>query len=349
MQSGVQCLAVLVFWGGGAAAGDVLVDVEVDLRTPSSFKPFAHYWKRSFGSGHAALSLRPDWQSHLKQAVDDLGVGGVRFHGIFDDDMGPVVPNTAAMQSQNYNFTLIDKTWDYQVSLGVVPLVELSFMPCVLANCSWHGVNPTAPACKSMEFHYQGVKQQPTSFEDWYNLVKGLVQHAVDRYGKEEVKKWDFEVWNEGRWMGMPFPQPYLTLFNASSRAVKSVDPSFRIGGPASANLAHVQDFVQAATSLGIPFDFVSTHHYPTDSCRPTAVGNKSVMDPDCFMKGVKASRDTVPNTTFYLTETNVGCCLGYSQHDTSAAAAFAFKTVGDLDGITDLMSWWTFSDGEIP
>jgi hypothetical protein len=64
-------------------------------------------------------------------------------------------------------------------------------------------------------------------------------------------------------------------------------------------------------------------------------------------MKGVKASRDTVPHTTFYLTETNVGCCLGYSQHDTSAAAAFAFKTVGGLDGITDLLSWWTFSDGE--
>ena len=42
--------------------------------------------------------------------------------------------------------------------------------------------------------------------------------------------------------------------------------------------------------------------------------------------------------TTYYLTETNVGCCLGYYQHDTSAAAAFAFKTVGDLHGITDVM-----------
>jgi beta-xylosidase len=53
-----------------------------------------------------------------------------------------------------------------------------------------------------MKFHYQGVKQQPTSFEDRYNLVKGTVQHAVDRYGKEEVKKWDFEVYNEG-WLAL--------------------------------------------------------------------------------------------------------------------------------------------------
>ena len=59
-------------------------------------------------------------------------------------------------------------------------------MPCVLANCSWHGVNPTAPPCRATEFHYQGVKQQPTDWNDWYNLVHALVTHAVARYGKGE-------------------------------------------------------------------------------------------------------------------------------------------------------------------
>lgn len=59
----------------------------------------------------------------------------MRYHGIFDDDMGPVVPNAGTLKSLEYNWTLIDKTWDYQVGLGVVPLVELSFMPCVLGEC----------------------------------------------------------------------------------------------------------------------------------------------------------------------------------------------------------------------
>ena len=115
--------------------------------------------------------------------------------------------------------------------------------------------------------------------------------------------------------------------------------------GPASADMAHVSDFVGNASLMGLPFDFVSTHHYPTDSCQPTVIQNSSIWDPDCYMKGVKANRASVANTTYYLTETNVGCCLGYSQHDTSAAAAFAFKTVGDLHGVADVMSWWTFSD----
>ena len=231
-----------------AAATPYRADVSVDLRAPDSFTPFKHYWKRSFGSGHAALTLRADWRTHLADAVADLGLAGVRYHGIFDDDMGPVVPSREALRAKEYNFSLIDATWDYQVGLGVVPLVELSFMPAVLANCSWHGVNSGAPPCTRTEFHYQGVKEPPTNWEDWHDLVHALVEHAVARYGRAEVARWDFEVWNEGRWMGMPFPQPYMTLFNASSRAIKAVDRGFRVGGPASADMGHVADFVAAAT-----------------------------------------------------------------------------------------------------
>jgi hypothetical protein len=42
----------------------------------------------------------------------------------------------------------------------------------------------------------------------------------------------------------MAFPSDYMKLFNASSHALKSVDPQFRIGGPATARLDHVKDFV---------------------------------------------------------------------------------------------------------
>ena len=130
-------LAVLACTALETCASGVNVDVSVGLTKQAAFSNFAHYWKRSFGSGHAFLSIREDWQAHLKQAVEDLELGGVRFHGIFDDDMGPVVPHPSTLKTLEYNWTLIDKTWDYQISLCVVPLVELSFMACVLANCKW--------------------------------------------------------------------------------------------------------------------------------------------------------------------------------------------------------------------
>lgn len=63
--------------------------VTVDLQ--GTLTPFPHTWKRIFGAGHAALGLRADFQSQLRRAVRELGLGGVRQHGLFDDDMGPVV------------------------------------------------------------------------------------------------------------------------------------------------------------------------------------------------------------------------------------------------------------------
>ena len=91
----------------------------------------------------------------------------------------------------------------------------------------------------------------------------------------------------------------------------------------------------------GIPYDFVSTHHYPTDTCPKGAE-----WDPSCFARDVLAARARVPRSVpFYLTEYNVGCCLGYVGHDVSTAAAFVFRTVSDLNDHIDVYSYWTFTD----
>ena len=200
-----------------ATAPAVPVSVAVDA---TDSVPFVHRWKRSFGSGHASLTLRSDWRKHLTQAVGDLGLTGVRYHGLFDDDMA-VVPGPMGA----YNFTLIDSTWDFLLQSGVTPIVELSFMPAFIANCTWHGhckqdkigctgywctqcsghgvgpvVNPHAPSkCTRLEFWYQGIKQLPfqSDYTRWYELVFATVVHAIKRYGLAEVQRWNFEVWNE--------------------------------------------------------------------------------------------------------------------------------------------------------
>lgn len=53
------------------------------------------------------------------------------------------------------------------------------------------------------------------------------------------------------------------------------------------------------------------------------------------------ATRAAIPaDVPFYLTEYNAGCCIGYFQHDTAGAAAFATRSVGEMAGITDVLSW---------
>ena len=371
-------MALLLLLLPAAVAAAAVVDVAVDAS--GGGEPLVHKWKRSFGSGHASLTLRDDWRAQATQAADELGMAGVRYHGMFGDDMGPVVSAPGV-----YNFTQIESTWDFLHGAKIKPVVELSFMPAVLANCAWHGhciknpvgcqgyacwrgdcktvggtpgfppvVNPSAPACHAKEFHYQGIKQLPAVMEDWYQLVRATVAHAVQRYGLAEVQTWSFEVWNE-LW-GIDFPgtaeKPgYMQLYNASARAVKDVDPSLKVGGPATAGLDNLPAFVAACASLGLPKpDFVSSHHYPSDGkSGPTpmqqACPSKQGWDPNCWHTQVKAAAASVAPLPFLLTEYNVGCCLGYPQHETAAAAAFVFRAVGELNDFVEMYSYWTFSD----
>ena len=85
---------------------------------------------------------------------------------------------------------------------------------------------------------------------------------------------------------GMSYPHPYLELYNSSALAIKAVHPTLQVGGPATAGLAHVQDFIDDTKKLGLPVDFISTHSYPSDGyCSNT-------RDPDCFAKKVLAQKE---------------------------------------------------------
>lgn len=51
-----------------------------------------------------------------------------------------------------YNWAKVDSSWDYMLSCGVTPIVELSYMPAYLANCSWDTYNASiAPSVTEAE------------------------------------------------------------------------------------------------------------------------------------------------------------------------------------------------------
>ena len=59
----------------------------------------------------------------------------------------------------------------------------------------------------------------------------------------------------------------------------KAVDKSLKVGGPATAGLECLQNFTSACKAANIPYDFVSSHHYPTD-------GKNGKTGPDGCPKG---------------------------------------------------------------
>ena len=140
---------------------------------------------------------------------------------------------------------------------------------------------------------------------------------------------------------GIPFPDPYMSLYNASALALKSVDKALKVGGPATMQTLYVAEFIEAARKQELPVDFITTHLYPTD---PQCRTNETAHERDCFAVLAQdaqqaASKSGLP---FFLTEYNNG--LGSTSRDDSTAAAFVFRMIGLLKNF-DMFSWWTFSD----
>jgi xylan 1,4-beta-xylosidase len=95
--------------------------------------------------------------------------------GIFDDDMSVVV------NPGQYWFFNVDAVYDYFLSIGIRPIVELSFMPELLASG-----NATI-------FWYKGNITPPRNISEWENLLEAFLDHLIDRYGIDEVAEWYFE------------------------------------------------------------------------------------------------------------------------------------------------------------
>jgi xylan 1,4-beta-xylosidase len=151
-----------------------------DLGAASEQLP--HFWEHTVGSCHATLALRADWQGQLARAHRQLGFEHVRFHGILDDDMGTLVCQSERLV---YSFFNADQIMDFMLSLGMRPFVELSFMPATLSSAG------------NTVFRYRGNITLPRDLNAWETLIARLVGHWFERYGRDELRHWYFEVWNE--------------------------------------------------------------------------------------------------------------------------------------------------------
>ena len=105
---------------------------DITIDTQAASHPFPHYWEQMFGSGHAGLSLRQSYRRDLKAVKRVTDFQYVRFHGIFDRDVG--LYNENKQGQAEYNFTNIDQIYDGLLANDIRPFVELSFMPQALAS-----------------------------------------------------------------------------------------------------------------------------------------------------------------------------------------------------------------------
>jgi xylan 1,4-beta-xylosidase len=175
----------------------------------------------------------------------------------------------------------------------------------------------------------------------------------VDRYGIDEVQKWYFEVWNEPNidfWVGDPKQATYFELYDHSAAAMKRVSPRLRVGGPATAQAAWADSFIQHCVEKKVPVDFVSTHVYGNDSAPDVFGTNESIPRDRMVCRAVKKVHDQIkasarPSLPLIWSEFNASYKNETEITDSTYMGPWMADTIRQCDGLVDEMSYWSFSD----
>ena len=236
------------------------------------------------------------------------------------------------MAPPEYDWRNVDAVYDVLLKAGIRPFVELGFMPEALASG------------RDTVFEYHANVTPPRSYDKWAALVAAFARHLQARYGDAQVRTWFFEVWNEPDltqyfWKGTQ--ADYFHLYDVSARAVKSVDPAFRVGGPATSGGGDtwVGDFIAHCQAGHVPVDFVSTHAYGGADKEPGPIAQ-------IMAKGSRAIESSaMPHLPFYVTEWNDASNSRDPVHNSYVQAAFILSNLRRLPAHLSGASYWTYSD----
>ena len=264
----------------GLSRVDASKSYTVDLSTNPS--PIWSFWETSTTFDHGYQALRQDWRESLLETHLDLGTQFVRFHETFDDDIGianPKKPTTGNGDSP-YSYINIDKIYDYILSIGMKPLVELDMMPSSFVP----------PQQTSSMYDRPVYVGPPANKTQWKDFITQFFKHLTARYGPEEIATWAFEAWNEPKYDFIyihtyTFCRKYTRTLNnfahknscannwykgnltsfletwqITANAIKAVNETYNIGGPATCGIGWIPEFPQWCKDNKVPIDFVSTH-----------------------------------------------------------------------------------------
>ena len=253
-----------------AAAQTVSIRVDAS-RTAGAVRPFFRYFGydepnytysqngKKLIRELAELSHEPVYvRTHFMLATGD---GTARFKwgstNIYTED---------ASGKPVYDWKIADRILDTYVEAGARPFVEIGFMPKALSTKPEPYEGQWTPGSANPNYSV-GWSYPPKDYDKWGELVYQWVKHCVEKYGKESVDTWYWEVWNEpdiSYWHGTA--DEYDKLYDYAAKGVKRALPTAKVGGPATTGPAnqraagYLRQFLEHCDKNGVPLDFITYH-----------------------------------------------------------------------------------------
>ncbi|MBQ9745512.1 MAG: cellulase family glycosylhydrolase, partial [Clostridia bacterium] len=296
------------------------------------------FFAKCIGAGRAGELLRFPVMEQLARAQRECHFEYVRFHGLFHEEMNVVKRNEAG--GLEFCFAYVDMLFDALLKNNIRPVCELGLMPEVMASEQRY------------VFWWKMNISMPRDIGEWESLVEAFTAHVTERYGEDEVKKWYFEIWNEPNHHGFfteyKNKEAYFALYDAAARAVKRVNPEYRVGGPASAGMVWVEEMMEHCRENGVPIDFITSHSYgvrgdfdPEGNAITVTRDIDKVAD-EVRVYGEKCAKNGLP---LIVTEWSPSYSPTDPVHDHYFCASYLLNTVKKSAGFAEMLSYWVISD----
>ncbi|MBC8128199.1 MAG: hypothetical protein H8M99_13745 [Gloeobacteraceae cyanobacterium ES-bin-144] len=314
--------------------------------------PIKHSWAGLGNVDQMRWILRRDMQEQLAMCHKEIGLKHVRAVGIFDDEMWVFDKNPAHFfdekkrDSKRVNWRAPFYIFDSLVQMGISPVVTTCFTPDEMKTN------------EKTAFDTKANISPPRDWKEWEDFVKEFVRGLVDRYGIQVVRNWYFEVWNEpnldGFWTGGK--EGYLKMYQVVYGAIKSVDPSLRVGGPSAARTEWLQEFLDYGANSNCMPDYIIGHIYNNDSAGGGALSpfdgpqqdreNKSPNYVAGITRGARKILDEASfKGEFHMNEWGLSWHPFAPVRETANEAAFIVKTMSEVSQLADYFAYWCLSD----
>ncbi len=233
-----------------------------------------------------------------------------------------------------YDYKTIDRMIDTWLRFHCIPFFELGFMPKDLADPreAENGRTYSAGYGSVDEYRVRGWCQPPKDYDKWFDLIYHLAAHLLERYGREEVEKWYFEMWNEPDifyWHGTP--GEFCRLYDYTEAALHKAIPTARLGGPATTGsddpdgnasrflrffLEHISSGTNHYSGMkGTRIDFM-TFHTKGGNYNFNALAEKQLPSVQTFLRNVLVQTDIIREFGYG----NLECVLSEADPDGWAA-----------------------------
>ena len=313
-----------------------------------------HTFKNVITVGRARDLLNSDVRAMLQDLQSTVGYRYIKFHGILSDDM--MVCGRTADGTLQFRFHMVDSALEYLLSIGLKPIVQLSFMPKALAS----DPNKTI-------FYSPFNTSPPKDMGEWNLLIKSFVQHLIVRFGRDEVINWPFCVWCEPetspKMFGFGNHALFCEFYKNTYDTVKSVCGDIRFGSPAFLYMRQhgeplfLNQFLNYALSHDCRPDFMNIHYYADIIPREAVNMNisnalssqlpRTTDDFSQFITGIRALFDGhgVGDLPVYLTEWNLTLSHRNLISDTCFKSCYILKNLLENYDRLDSFGYWSLTD----